>query len=409
MPEQDFQPSLNVTEKLTETRLKAKRWEGKSYQVRDASLPGFFAEVNKNRTSLKIQADLWVGETGRKIKVRTVRHTLGQVGEIPLTQAKLLAAEYLHKIKAGIDPFATEKAPIHHWSHRELIENYIDECIDRDLRDATVNGYRKSHRLYLSDWDSKPANSIKKSDARLLFKKLTESNGKIAANKAMRLMSAAHNWAKRLDDENIHFDINPIEGVTLHTERGKNRSLLPEELPSWKDKLDALENPIRREMHYINLYSGLRTRTILQTQKDWIDKRNSVIHFPGHAMKSRRDFDMPMSRQILHHVERALNFSDTLFPGSPWLFPTWSRKDKKIIHSAVIREKTMPSLTGRILRKTHRTFAERIKISKVNARLLLDHAVPDIDGVYIDDQALFQPLMRDQQAISDEIEKNLQL
>lgn len=401
--------SRNQREKLTETSLKSKHWHGKTFQVRDTVLPGFFAEVNKTNTALKIQVDLWVGDPGRKKLVRTIRHTIGHLGSISVAEARLIASELISKIKLGIDPFDAKPIPTYQWTHRELIERYIDECIDRERREATIEGYRLSHRIYLSVWDEWPANSIKKSDARTLFKKLSKENGKIAANKAMRLMSAAHNWAKTIDDDNTHFRINPIDGITLHAERGQNRSILPEELPSWKRSVELLRNPLRRELHYLNLYSALRARSILHTQRDWIDLPNRAIHFPGWAMKSGRDFDLPLSEQMERHVRNALDLSRTLYPEAKWLFPSWSRKGKKVIRTQVIRERTMPSLTGHILRKTHRTFAQRARINKVNARLLLDHVVEGIDGVYVDDRALFDPLLEDQQAISNEIEKYLNM
>lgn len=409
MSKKDKAESLNSREKLTETSLKSKKWSGKTYQVRDTTLPGFFAEVNKTNTALKIQVDLWVGEPGRKKLERTVRHTIGHVGSISVAEARMAASDLISKIKTGRDPFAKSPAKPHHWSHRELIEAYIDECVERDLRDSTIDGYRANHKNLLSEWDDRPANSIRKSDARDLFKRLSKNNGKTAANKAMRLMSAAHNWARKIDDDNEHFAINPIDGITLHTERGKNRSILPEELPSWKRQIDALRNPLRRELHYLNLYSALRARTILHTEREWVDFENHTIHFPEKVMKSRRDFDMPMSRQIERHVKNAITLSETLYPYSPWLFPSWSRIQSRVIRTKVIREKSLPSLTGHILRKTHRTFAQRIRINKLNGRLLLDHVVEGIDGVYVDDRALFDSLLEDQQAISDEIESYLNM
>ncbi len=409
MSKKDKAKSLNSREKLTETSLKSKKWSGKAFQVRDTTLPGFFAEVNKTNTALKIQVDLWVGEPGRKKLERTVRHTIGHVGSIAVAEARMIATELINKIKTGQDPFSDQRAPAHHWSHGELLEAYIDECVERDLRDATINAYRANHKNLLSVWDRRPANSITKSDARDLFKRLSKNNGKIAANKAMRLMSAAHNWARKIDDYNEHFAINPIDGITLHTERGSKRSVLPEELPTWKRQVDALSNPQRRELHNLNLYSALRARTIMHTKREWIDFANHTIHYPEWAMKSRRDFDLPMSSQIERHVRNALSISEALYPNSPWLFTTWSRKRQEAIRTKVIRERKMPSLTGHILRKTHRTFAQRIRINKINGRLLLDHVVAGIDGVYVDDRALFDSLLEDQQAISNEIEKYLNM
>ena len=80
---------------------------------------------------------------------------------------------------------------------------------------------------------------------------------------------------------------------------------------------------------------------------------------------------------------------DVLFPGAPWLFPSRSSKTGEVIATQVWKEKALPSETGHILRHTYRTIAQRAGIDRVNARLLLDHTVPGIDGVYIHERALF--------------------
>ena len=71
----------------------------------------------------------------------------------------------------------------HHWSRGELIENYIDECIDRNLSEATVRGYRTTHKNYLTEWDERPVNSIKRSDERDLFGHVSKRMEKASRNR----------------------------------------------------------------------------------------------------------------------------------------------------------------------------------------------------------------------------------
>ena len=44
--------------------------------------------------------------------------------------------------------------------------------------------------------------------------------------------------------------------------------------------------------------------------------------------------------------------------------------------------------------------APRVGIDKIDARLLLDHKVPDIDGVYIHEKALFDRLLASQERMT---------
>lgn len=77
--------------KLTDARIRNAKFKGKSEQLRDSSLPGFFVAVNKKSKSYKIQADLYVGERGRKTLVRSVRVTLGRTDELTLDEARAKA------------------------------------------------------------------------------------------------------------------------------------------------------------------------------------------------------------------------------------------------------------------------------------------------------------------------------
>ena len=63
----------------------------------------------------------------------------------------------------------------------------------------------------------------------------------------------------------------------------------------------------------------------------------------------------------------------------------------------------MPSETGHILRHTYRTIAQRVGIDKIEARLLLDHTVPGIDGVYTHEKALSDKLLAAQERMSEAI------
>ena len=107
-------------------------------------------------------------------------------------------------------------------------------------------------------------------------------------------------------------------------------------------------------------------------------------------------------------VRRVMTTSEVLFPDAPWVFPSRSSKTGEVIATQVWREKTLPSETGHILRHTYRTIAQRVGIDQVNARLLLDHTVPGIDGVYIHERALFDTLLAEQGRMSAAILKLLE-
>ena len=60
-------------------------------------------------------------------------------------------------------------------------------------------------------------------------------------------------------------------------------------------------------------------------------------------------------------------------------------------------------LTGHILRHTYRTIAQRVGLDQTEARLLLDHAVPGIEGVYVHEKALFDRLLVAQERMTEAV------
>jgi integrase len=70
------------------------------------------------------------------------------------------------------------------------------------------------------------------------------------------------------------------------------------------------------------------------------------------------------------------------------------------IATQVWREKALAGQTGHILRHTYRTIAQRVGVDQTDARLLMDHAVPGIEGVYVHERALFDRLLEAQERMT---------
>ncbi|WP_300057153.1 tyrosine-type recombinase/integrase [Sulfitobacter sp.] len=393
---------------LTEKFIKSLAWKGQAENYRDKKLPGFFVTVNKSCKSFKVQADLWEGPPGRRRFVRTIRHTIGTNEAMSLDGARQAASEILNKIKRGQDPFPKpevhgDKGPLVNgdpifWTVEEMMKGYERVLEEKGCTDRSIANVKEARTRYLKCWKNKPAKEVLKSETRDLHKTISRKNGPVVANITFQCFRAAYNVAHQLSDDKLAFAYNPVTGVIFNKERSSQRVLMPEELATWWAEVSQIPNPLRQEMHLLNLLSGLRPGDVMRIEKDWLKSVELAIKFP--ELKSRREFHLPMSTQMASSVERALNISETLYPGSKWLFPTRSKKGE-VICTQVVRESSLPSQTGHILRHTHRTMAQREKINSINAMLLLDHKVSGIDGVYIHQKALFDPLLEDQQTISD--------
>jgi len=154
-------------------------------------------------------------------------------------------------------------------------------------------------------------------------------------------------------------------------------------------------------MHVFGLLSGLRPGTLVSLRREWVNLAERAIVIP--RMKSGRSFALPLSGYMVDLVKRVMAVGDVLYAGTPWLFPTRSNDGRNVIATQVWKEKTLPSETGHILRHTYRTVSQRIGIDHIDARLMLDHAVPGIDGVYIHEKALFDRLLETQDKMTEHL------
>ena len=393
--------------KLTEAYIKGLPFDGSAYVVRDTKITGLMVAVNKTSKSYKVQRDLWDGQRGRRRLVKTVRHTLGTTDELTLDDARIKAGDVIRMIKRGVDPnapYAEQKAE--GWTIAIMFDEYAADMRQRQCSERSIEDMLARRDRHLTNWANLPLTALTRSMVRAKHQELSEKRGKVTANHTMRDFRAAYNLALRVIDNPDLLPDNPVKAVTFNKERRRNSVIHPDDLSSWWEKIQNLPNPLRRLMHEFGLYSGLRPGTLVSLQRDWIDLKDRCIRIP--KMKSGRSFDLPLSGHMIATIERALAVSNVLFPDAQFLFPTRATKDQPktgikkgdVIATQVWREKSLPSETGHLLRHTYRTIAQREQLDRIEARLLMDHTVPGIDGVYIHEKALFDRLLHAQEQMS---------
>jgi integrase len=387
--------------KLSEALIKRLAADAKPLLVRDTMVKGLMVAVNKRTVSFKVQRDLWVGERGRRRKAKTVRHTLGNADKMSLDEARTRAMQVIAQIKDGMDPNAKPNtARPEGWTVERMFAEYADDMRVRDCATRTIEDMDKQMNRYLADWKNIPVSEVTRTMAREKHRYITEKHGKAVANGAMRIYKAAYNFALRVVDDPDGLPSNPVQAVTFNKVRSSNRVLMPDDLPDWWARVQALSNPLRQKMHALGLFSGLRPGTLVSLRREWLHLDEHAISIP--RMKSGEPFDLPLSDYMVGLVREALELSNVLYPGASWLFPTRDIEGH-VAAMAVWRERTLPSETGHILRHTYRTVAQRVGIDKIDARLLLDHKVPGIDGVYIHEKALFDRLVASQERMTKAI------
>jgi integrase len=376
--------------------------------VRDAELSGFFVVVGKRTKTFVVQGDLRVNG-----KRQSVRIKVGEVGDLNTREARAKAKTLLGSIAKGIDPRQKKAAdsdgvvdgagtktseteaggPI----LRAAWARYRDAHLKRKGRsDGTIENFRDHVERLMADWLDQPLSALGNDPSlvALRHEKITVENGPYIANGCMRSLRAIYNHARRTA-RSLPAE-NPVIAVDWNAEKRRNTALGLGELGSWVDDLTALENPIRREFHFLLLLSGSRPDALKRARFEHLNFRTRILHIPKPKGGEEKAFDIPLSHAMIHSLVRVMRIGRVLYPAQAqdWLFPADSASGHIAEHK---EDRSTLAKWGNDLRQTYRTVAQAAGIADLDVHLLMNHAVPGVNAGYITRNKLLSDHLRQQQ------------
>jgi hypothetical protein len=391
---------LSLTEKII-AQLPAA--DAGQYVVRDQELKGFYLLVGKRRRTYMVQGDL--RRNGRR--VATLKLSIGDAAETTLREAKSLAKSYLVEIgrgkhpKAKGDPRLAENGSI---TLTQAWHRYREGHMRRKGRsERTIESYRDHVERLMKGWLDTPITDLAEDPAGVadLHDRISKQNGPVLANLCMRTLRAIYNHARKRHRELPAY--NPTDAVDWNPEHRRSTAMGLPDLPTWFAQLEQLSNPVRREFHLFTLLSGSRPAALRNARLEHLDLCRRVLHLPNPKGGAQRAFDIPLSRQMILCLVRAIRASRVMYPiqSLQWIFPSDSEK-------GYMREQKEPrnrlSKWGNDLRQSYRTIAAAAGVSEIDCRLLMNHAIQGVNAGYITRHKLLEDHLRhQQQMISDTI------
>ena len=379
------------------------------YRARDTELKGFYVVVGKRRKTFVVQGDLRQdGKRASSIKV-----TIGDAREMATREARTTAKIYLAEISRGKHPKAEEsddtsrtqesaRFPAASITLQAAWARYRDSHMIRKGRsELTIENYRDHVERIFKDWLDKPLMELADYPAQVATKHdaITAEHGPYIANGSMRTLRAIYNHARKTN-KGLPAD-NPVSAIDWNEEQRRNTAMGLSDLLVWFNQVGAMSNPIRREFHLMSLLSGSRPAALMEVKPEHIDLRRRVLHIPKPKGGAKRAFDIPLSRQMILSIVRAIRFGQFLHPAEArgWLFPADSAAGHLVEQK---EDREVLSKWGNDLRQTYRTLATAAGVSEFDARLLMNHAIPGANAGYITRHKLLEDHLRSQQqAISD--------
>jgi integrase len=386
-----------------------------SYLARDSELKGFFVVVGKRKKTFTVQGDL--RHEGKR--AASIRVAIGDTGEMSTRSARATAKEYLAQISRGQHPKADARAARQSESDsalkralakpqgitlKEAWHRYRDAHMTRKGRsERTIESYRDHVERIFADWLGSPLKELADDPASVAKKHdtVTRDSGPYIANGCMRTLRAIYNHARKTNRELA--PENPVNAIDWNSERRRDTGMGASDLKRWFVELAAIENPIRREFHLFMLLSGCRPAALKEVKPEHIDLRHRLVHIPKPKGGAKRAFDIPLSREMIRCLIRAIRFGREMFPSvaEEWIFPADSATGHLIEQK---EDRAILSKWGNELRQSFRTIATMAGVSEFDARLLMNHAIPGVNAGYITRHKLLDDHLRgQQQAISSTV------
>jgi len=253
------------------------------------------------------------------------------------------------------------------------------------------------------EWLDSPLQELGSDPAKVVAKHddITKENGPYIANGTMRTLRAIYNHARKAN-KSLPAD-NPVNAIDWNAESRRDTGMGTSDLKGWFIELAALENPIRREFHLFTLLSGCRPTALQEIKPDHVDFGRRKLHIPKPKGGAKRAFDIPLSREMITCLVRAMRFGRQMHPSqaSEWVFPADSASGHLVEQK---EDRTTLSKWGNDLRQSFRTIATAAAVSEFDAKLLMNHAIPGVNAGYITRHKLLEDHLRtQQQAISSAV------
>jgi integrase len=287
---------------------------------------------------------------------------------------------------------------------RQAWARYRDVHLVRKGRsERTIKGYCDHVERMFAEWLDIPLREIGRDPARVVSRhdNITNENGPYMANASMRTLRAIYYHARKMH-KSLPVD-NPVDAIDWNGEKRRDTGMGTCDLKGWFAELAALDNPIRREFHLFTLLSGCRPAALRAIEPRHVNFRERMVHVPNPKGGAERAFDIPLSREMILCLVRAIRFGRQIYPtrAAVWIFPA----DSASGHLAEHREdRAALSKWGNDLRHSFRTIATTARVSEFDAKLLMNHAVPGVNAGYVTRNKILRDHLRSQQqAISDAV------
>jgi integrase len=295
----------------------------------------------------------------------------------------------------GEDPLAKARAAVVAEKEREWERYTLQEAIDEHVRNMeakhctpkTIAQLKDELGRHTADWLTWPLARITRKDCIEKHRKITKDSGPYAANRMVRELRAVWNSARRLFEK---LPPHPLVGVTLNKEHRRREPIPFTDLPTWGEKVDAMQNHVRRDYQWFVLLTGSRQTAARTLRWENVDFDKGTVHFSKPKGGVDRAFTIPLCAHLLAVLAKRKLANRILCPGGDkgWVFPTFDRDgnvmamvDPKVTKYADQPDGTVKKVgslpSPHRLRDTWATAANESGVDFLTIQVLMNHSLPN--------------------------------
>jgi len=269
-------------------------------ELGDEVVPGLVLRVTPRGVKsfsliYKVTGEGGVSASGRLLKARQHRVTLGQHPALSLKRAREEARRLLEVVTEGRDP-RPERREQNLLRHTNTVEAVARRCIEQDAK-RTVASWGKMERCLelhvLPELGRRPMRDVRRADVHELLDELVAQERVGTAREVRKHLSRLFNWAV---DREIVAD-NPIHGMVrndLVANGEAGRALTDDELRVIFHAAGELGHPFG-PMYRLLMLTGQRRGEWAQARRSEVHADRRVLEIPAARYKGGRDHVVPLS------------------------------------------------------------------------------------------------------------------
>jgi integrase len=322
-------------------------------------------------------------------------------GTWTLVKARAAAAVLLGRMEDGVDPHAEERARAGGPTLRDGLELHVARMRDgrnrrqRECSPRSIKTIETEVPRLLAAWMDRPLAELTAGDLQKVVDGIKVQQragavnppGRALANRLLAQVSAIWNSADRLHDLPGK---NPARRLGAAALKPRDERIPDAGFAAWYSKVDKLP-PVRRELHLMALFTGLRSESLRHLRWDDIDEERGLLRVS--KAKGGRAYVVPLVAAHLELLARLRADRPVVLAGlgvpddGGWVFPTRTRSGSldpqrgtppSVIPLAEPGEEGLPGLHA--LRRTYNSVAAEVGIAQGDREALLGHTATGVNA-----------------------------